>query len=337
MTAEKGTLRQMTDERKGNERIGMMNTETRQWMLRSVKSIPWHIMLKGLMLYVLPPTVCMMIFAQAIGDAVRTSGPAAYWILLAAFGMVCLNWIAYTVRRRKHPSLLVYTHGTVCLLLVVIIESEALLNHRGPSSTLAVIGGCLALVAMFMFSFRLAAYHNKLAHSTAVVLWVIIGFVFAFMAYRVARDIEANIVSADTWITAVILVALIPAAFSRRILASCRAGARRRRATALAEGRIVQLVGETRLDRYDDLVTDYYARVQYTVDGMDYETHADISKAAMRLYGRKAFIGREILVRYEPENPAHAYTRRVDRRFLIQSRKNDPPEEENEENSSPVH
>ena len=310
----------------------MMRMETRQWMLRGLKSIPWRSMLKGLMLYVLPPAVCMMVFAQPIGDAVRASGFAAYWILLAAFGAVCLNWIAYALIRRKHPSLLVYTHGAACLLLVVIVESEALLNHRGPSSTLAVIGGCLALAALFMFSFQLASYHNKFAHSTAVVLWVIIGFAFAFMAYSVARDIEANIVSADTWITAVILVALIPAAFSRRILASFRAGAERRRATAVAEGRIVQMVGETRLDRDNDLVTDYYARVQYTVDGVDYETHADISKAAMRLYGRKAFTGREIPVYYEPENPAHAYTRRVDRRFLIQSRKNDPPEEENAEN-----
>ena len=78
----------------------------------------------------------------------------------------------------------------------------------------------------------------------------------------------------------------------------------------------MQIVGETHLDRDDDLVTLHHARVQYTVDSVPYETRAGISLYAIRKFGRKRFIGRTVPVRYDPADPAHAYTDRIDRHFF---------------------
>ena len=88
------------------------------------------------------------------------------------------------------------------------------------------------------------------------------------------------------------------------------------RATGLAEGRILQLIGETHLDRDDDLVPLHHARVQYAVDGTPYEARAAISLYAVRRFGRKRFIGRTVPVYYDPSDPAHAYTDRIDRHFF---------------------
>ena len=273
-------------------------------------------MLKGLLLYVLFPSVCLLLFTQQIASAVRASEAAAFLILFAASTGVCLNWTAYTVIHRKRPSLLVYAYGALCLLLLVIIEYEALPGSLGLASTLAVIGGCLALAFMFLLSFWLSRRRSRPAHVFAVGLWIMIGLISFFMAYQVVRDFETRNVTWDTWITIAILVAVIPAAFSRRILASFRRNMFRRRATGLATGNIVQIVGETYLDRDEDLATDYYVRVQYIVDDASYETRVGIAKRIWRKYGRKAFLGQEISVHYNPENPADSFADRIDKHFF---------------------
>ena len=93
----------------------------------------------------------------------------------------------------------------------------------------------------------------------------------------------------------------------------CRAACGR---TAQGGGSITQVVGETFLDRDGDPFTHYAARILYTVDGVPYETDAEITGSALRKYGRKAFVGQEINVCYNPDDPADAFARRIDRKFF---------------------
>ena len=274
---------------------------------------PFRIMiLKGLFLYALFPVLFLLFFVKPIGSAVRGSDAAAFLILLAALLCVGLNWFVYSLVRRKRPSLLVFSYGVFCQLAVVLVEYDSLPASSPVASTLAVIGGCLALTGMFLLSYWFAARRSRPAHVIAVGLWIIIGVIAFFMAYQIIRDFETRNVTRDTWITIVILLALIPAASAHRILSSRRDKAFRRRTSALAEGRIVQLVGETHLDRDEDLITDYHARVQYEVNGAAYETRADIAKITIRRFGQK------IPVHYNPDNPADAYADRIDRHFFDQ-------------------
>lgn len=288
--------------------------------------------LKGLFLYALVPALGLWLLANPIGTAVRGSAPAAFLILLAAFALVGANWLAYTALRRRRPSLLVFAWGMFILLVTALVESEALPASAALVSTLAVICGCLALAFLFLLSFWLAARRSKPAHVFAVGCWITVGVIAFFMAYRVFRDIEIRRVTGDTWITAAILIALIPAAFSRRILAAARRSAFHRRTAGLAEGKILQLIGETRLDLDEDPVTDYHARIEYTVDGVSYETRADIYKITMRLLGKEVLVGKKIPVHYDPADPARAYADRIGRHFLDHQ---DPgPETEAEKESS---
>ncbi len=283
--------------------------------------------LRILLFYVAVPVVLLTVLAQLIRDTVLRSEPAVYWILLVALGAVALNWLVYALIRRKRPTLLVFAHGILCLLIVVLIEQFSFPGYYSVVSTLAVIGGFLALAFLFLISFWLAATHNKAAHSAAVVIWVILFLTLCLMGYQVARDIESRIVDRDTWITIGSIAAMVLAAFSPLILSSCRRAAARRRKTGLTEGRIVQIIGETRLDRYDEMVTRYHARIQYTVREISYETRADISKFLTRLHGRKAFIGREVPVSYDPENPAEAFVSRITRKLLADRAEADPAPE----------
>ena len=284
----------------------------------------WKTILKNLLFYVVLPFSGMAFLSGPIGRAACESDPSAFWILFTASALVCLNWLVYHTVHRKCPSLLVFAHGIFCLLLVVIIEYEMLPGYLpryySLTSTLAMTGGCLALAFLFLLSFWLASRRSKFAHAAAVMLWVIIGLIATLIAYQAIRDIEGRNVNLNTWLSIVILAAMIPAAFSRRILAARRDAKKRSRAIGVTDGRIIQVIGETHLDRDDDLVTDYHARVQYTVDGTLYMTRTVISKMTMRKYGKKAFVGQEITVRYDPENPDYAFTGKIDREFCKQLR-----------------
>ena len=288
----------------------------RQDAIKSLKTLFRTVVLKGFLFYALFPFLCLLFLARPIGNAICGADSAAFLILLASLVCIGLNWPVYGLVRRKRPSLLVFGFGAFCLLAVSIVEYNTLPASAPVASALAVIGGCLALTGLFMFSYWFAARRSRPAHVIAVGLWIIIGIVAFFMAYQVIRDFETRNVTWDTWITVVILLALIPAAFIRRILSVRRDTAFRRRATGLAEGRILQLVGETRLDRDEDLVTDYHARVEYTVNNVPYETRADIAKITMRRFGKKAFVGQKIPVHYDPDNPGSAFTDLIDRHFF---------------------
>ncbi len=294
------------------------------------KTILLKTILKKLFFYVFVPALCLGLPAAPAGNAARGSDPAVFLMLLAAAGAVLLNWLVYSALRGKHPPLLVYAYGAFCLLIVVIILSESLPSDHRLKSTLAVIGGHLGMASAFLFSLWCASpRRSKLAHSTAIVIWVLLGLTLCCMIFQVLRDIEVRCVSLDTWINIASTVVFIVAFNLPWILAVRRRSASRRRAAGLAEGRIVQIVGETHLDRDGDLVTLHHARVQYTVDDVPYETRAGISLYTIRKFGRKVFIGRTVPVSYDPSDPAHAYTDRIDRHFFDRL-----PAETEEDNAS---
>ena len=199
-----------------------MNRQPEQQGPRSGRSVFGKMILKGLFLYALVPALLLIFLAQPVSAAVRGSGSAAFPLLLAALGVVCLNWFVYAAFHRRCPSLLVFAHGVFCLFAFLIVEYAALPPTDLLTSSLADIGGCLVFAHLFLFSFWLASCRSKFAHSAAVVIWVIIGIIAVFMVYRIWRDFEARTVTQDTWINIAILVILCPVPFAYRIRASVR-------------------------------------------------------------------------------------------------------------------
>lgn len=272
---------------------------------------------KGLLFYMLVPLAVFLLLAGPVGSIVRGSSSAVLWVLLAGLGAVVLNWLVYTAVRRKRPSLLVLANGGLCLMVVLVIGFEALPTDHTLRSTLAVIGGYLTLAALYSFSLWCAApQRNKAAHSTAIVIWVILFLFLCGMVYQHLREIEVGTVSVDTWIGIASFFAFILILCLPRILASRRRKAAFERLTAVAEGRIVQIIGETHLDLDDDPVTRLHARIQYAVDGRPYETRADIARITVRRFGRAAFVGQSIPVSYDPADPASAFVKKIDRHFF---------------------
>ena len=290
---------------------------------RSLKARLLRTIPKGLFFYVIVPSLVLWLLARPIGTAVRGSGSAVYWIFLASLCVVGLNWFVYRNIHGKRPSLLVFAHGILCLLVVAIIEQESLPSNDPLRSTLAVLVGYLAIACLLLFSFWLASRRTKFTVSVAVVIWVILLIVFCAMVYQVFREIEVRTVTVDTWIGIGSSVLLLLGAFSPFILSAVRRSASRRRKNFLAEGRIVQIIGETHLDLDQDLVTLHHARIEYSVDDVPYETRTDISRATLRRFGRDAFVGRTIPVFYDPANPADAWVKKLDRHFF----KDNPPDE----------
>ena len=272
--------------------------------------------LKNLVLYGLVPFAVFWLLTQPVGDAVRASDPAIFLILLAALGAVGLNWLAYSAVRKKRPSTLVFAFGTLCLLVMLIIEYDALPVTNNLTSFLAVIGGMLSLAFLLLLSFWFAARPSRPEHAFSVAFRIIYFVILFFMAYQIVRDFESKLVSRDTWITIAVLIAALVAFNAPRILAASRRSQSRKRATGLAAGWIEQVIGETHLDRDDDLVTRCLCRVQYVVDDELYEIRAGVSRRLVRKYGKGAFLGQELPVSYDPDHPADAYTIRIDKHLF---------------------
>ena len=272
--------------------------------------------LKILILYVLVPVSLLILLAAPVSEAVRRSDANAFLIILAAAGAVGMNWLVYSLLHRKHPPVPVFAHGILCLTVVVFIEHFALPGYHALAPVLAYIGGFLALMDMLMLSFWLAARRSRPAHVFAVGLRITVGVILFLMAWQILREIESRQVTRDTWITAGILVVTILVRNSPRIVSAVRRTAFHRRASGLTAGKIVQILGETHLDLDDDPVTLSHARVQYSVDGILYETRADISRYTIRKFGKPAIVGKEIPVCYNPANPSEAYVNRIDRHFF---------------------
>ena len=281
-----------------------------------------HTVPRLLVFYLAGPAALLLLLSGPVSRAVTASGAAAaFLILLAALAVVGLNEYAYILRQRKKPSLLVLSWGLLCLLLVVIIEHEALPGTHPLTSPLAVIGGFLVLAFLLLLSFHLAKRRAKAAHSAAVVIWVILFLVLCAMIYQAARDFEAGIAGLDTWITVFSIFALILGACAPWILSSRRKKAALLRKTGQTEGTICQIVGETRLDRDGDAVTRNHALIRYQVDGVPYETKADISRFTTRRFGKSAFVGRKVPVFYDPASPSETAVRRIDKHIFDQDKK----------------
>ena len=238
------------------------------------------------------------------------------WILPAALCLAGLNWLVYALIRRKRPSLLVFAHGILCVLAVLIIAEEAIPKIENLTSTLITIGAFLALTALILLYFWLAARSTKFEHAVAVFIRVLLDMMLVIMIYQIARDFESKNASMDTWISIGFIIALIIGFSIPKIYAAGRRSAALRRKTGETEGRIVQIIGETHLDMDGDPVTNEYALIRYEADGAAYETRAEISRYAVRRFGKDAFTGREIPVFYDPADPAGAFADRIDRHFF---------------------
>ena len=271
---------------------------------------------KNLFLYGAVPFLLLWLLARPIGSAVRASGTAVWRILPAALGAIILNWLVYAEARRKRPSLLVTAHGALCLLAVVIIMYDAVPGSYGLRSALGYIGAFLALSFLLLLSFWLASRKSRPAHGAAVTIWFLLTLLLFGMAYQVIRDFEIRRVTLDTWLTLGFLIAVLLGLGARKILAASRLRASQHRAAGVATGRIVQIIGETHLDLDGDPVTKNLARIQYAVHDRMYETRADISRITTRRYGKAAFIGREVPVFYNPEDPASSYANRIDKHLF---------------------
>ena len=264
---------------------------------------------KTLFFYLAVPVLVFALLAGPIGNAVRASDAAAWWILLAVLGAVVLNWQVYALFRRRRPGLPVITHGILCLLATVLIETEALPGYHSLVSSLALAGGALALTVLLLFGIWCASFHNRAGRITSATVQVILGLTLCLVAYQIIRDIEIKKVTRDTWLTLAIFLLAVNASW---ILFAFRRARFRNRTREVVPGRIVQVIGETSLDRDDDAVTRHYARVQFTVNEVTYETRASISRYMVRKLGREKLVGWVVPVYYNPEKPSEAFAKRID-------------------------
>ena len=266
--------------------------------------------IRRIFFYVLVPVLLLAFLAQPIGSAALASDAAAFLILLAALAAVGLNWLVYTAVIRKRPPFV------ICVLIVVCLQYGVLPGDHQLMPTLAVIIAALALGVLLLLERWCTAARSKPAHAAAVVIRVLLGFIFAAMIFQVLVDIENGLVTVDTWITIGIVIALLVAFYAHRIRVSARRSAERRRESSVVSGKIVQIIGETHLDLDGDPVTEYLARVQYSIDDIPYETRADIALKTIRRYGKDAFVGRAVPVYYNPLDPAEAFVNKIDKRML---------------------
>ena len=266
--------------------------------------------------YALVPVLLLAFLAKPIGSAALASDAAAFWIQLAALAAVGLNWLVCTAIHRRRPPFVVFAHGLLCVLIVVCLQYGVLPGDHQLMPTLAVIIAALALAVLLLMERWCTACRAKAAHAAAVVIRVLLGFIFAGMIFQVLVDIENGLVTRDTWITIGIVAALLVAFYAHRIRVSALRSAERRRESSVVSGKIVQIIGETHLDLDGDPVTEYLARVQYSIDDVPYETRADIALKTIRRYGKDAFVGRAVPVYYNPADPAEAFVNKLDKRML---------------------
>ena len=286
-------------------------------LLQALKKFFLTVLPRFLLFYALAPALCVIFLGQPIGRAACQSGTAAFLILLAALAAVILNWLVYKVVHKKRPSLLVFSHGILCLLITAYIQYEALPTASPLRATLAMVCGTLALLYMLVLSHWFASFRgSKASLALAVGLRIIFGVVLFFVLWQILRDIEIRHATLDTWLTLGILILMLLAAAAPRLFSAHRIHTLHRRATGLATGTLTRIIGETHLDLDDDPVTLFHCTIQYTVDDVPYETHAAATRFTLRKYGKENFLGRKIPVYYDPADPASSYVNRIDRHVL---------------------
>lgn len=281
----------------------------------------WLAVLKKLVIYAVVPLLLMIFLTGPIIGAVRRNPSSAFLILAAFACAVGLNWLAYFAVNKKCPSQLIVAYGALLLTIVAFIAYTALPGYDERAVILSYIGACLGLAALVLASFWCASSRSRAAHVVAVGIWIVLGLVFVGAGYQVIRDFESNCVSRDTLITLGILIGLAVGLCVPRIVSAFRRAALRRRRTCQTTGQIVQIVGETHLDRDGDPITNRLVRVAYTVNDTAYEIRTTISPFTVWKYGKKALAGRELPVFYDPDNPANAFAERIDRHIMEQKQR----------------
>ena len=286
-------------------------------LLQALKKFFLTVLPKFLLFYALAPALCVIFLRRPIGDAACHSGTVAFLVLLTTLAVVILNWLAYKTVQKKRPSLLVYSYGILCLLITAFIQHEALPTASALRTTLAMVCGSLALLFMLVLSHWFASFRSsKAALALAVGLRITFGVVLFFAVWQVLRDFEIRHATRDTWLTIGVLILMLLAAAAPRLRSAYRVHTLHRRATGLATGTLTRIIGETHLDLDDDPVTLFHCTIQYSVDGVPYETHADATRFTLRKYGKENFLGRKIPVCYDPSDPASSYVNRIDRHVL---------------------
>ena len=286
-------------------------------LLRALKKFFLTVFPRFLLFYALAPALCIIFLRRPIGEAACHSGTAAFLILLAALAAVILNWLVYKAVQKKRPSLLVFSHGILCLLITAYIQYEALPTATTLFATLAMVCGTLALLYMLVLSRWFASFRgSKASLALAVGLRIIFGVVLFFVLWQILRDIETSHATRDTWLTLGSLILMLLSAAAPRLHSAYRIHTLHRRATGLATGTLTRIIGETHLDLDDDPVTLFHCTIQYTVNDVPYETHADATRFILRKYGKENFLGRKIPVFYDPTDPVSAYVNQIDKHVL---------------------
>ena len=281
--------------------------------------------LKRAVLYALVPALILRLLAEPVRNAGRAADASVFIVLGAALAATGANWLVYALIHRRRLPLPILAHGSLCMLAVVVMLQLAMPGHLALSPILAYIGAFLVMGALLPMSYWFAARSSKPAHVAAVGARLFLIAMAFGMTIQVLRDVEARLVSRDTWITVGFLVILVLGLNARKIRFALRRDRSRRQATGLAAGKIVQIIGETFMDPDGDTTTRNRARIRYTVDGASYETRAAVSRFITRKYGKEAFVGREIPVYYDPADPARAFAGRIDRHLVEEKKDEDQP------------
>lgn len=288
----------------------------RPGLLRSGKKRLRIAILKNLFFYAFIPLLLLCLLSRPIAEAVRLSDSAVLGIPALFLAAVILNWLVYGLLHRNPPTLPVFAHGLFCLLAVTVLVQEALPPGHAYASLLAFLSFSFGMVSLLLFSFWLSSRGSKPALAVSVTIRIVLIALLFFMAWQVMEDVRTRNAAPGTWLTLGFVVAMIVAFNGRKIHAACRRHVLRRRQSGVAAGRIIQVFGETYLERDGDLANRYYVLIRYSVGDVPYETRAEIRRFTMRKYGRESFIGLEVPVFYDPSDPACAFVQRIDRHIL---------------------
>ena len=272
-------------------------------------------MLKNILCYLLVPLALFWIVREPVSGIAGRSDPepAVFWVLLAALGLVVLNWLVYALIHRGRPSPPVIAHGSLCVMAVALIEHAASENAPRAKETLFLIAFFLGLLVLILFVRWSEQSRWTAPKIAAMILRILIRAAFVVMGLLTlmgifigGEDIR-NILLSVFALTALALFWFMPAILLRR------------RASEVTAGQIRKIVEEKSWDPEGGTAITHSAEVRYSVNGVRYNIRAKFSFFGSSFFGSvpyKAFVDKKIPVHYNPDNPAEAYTARISKRTI---------------------